>query len=500
MKITASHLYNFNTCPHRVWRDAHDDPKLKDPPNEFVQMLWEKGFQYEEDVIHKMKGDQPLLDLSVVPREERAQKTEEAIQNKVPLIYHARLETEELRGEPDLLERQPNGEYMAIDIKSGQGLEGESEEKEGKPKPHYALQLALYVDALQKLGHTTSYRAQILDSDGTYVDYNLDQPRGTRTKQTWWEMYEEALIVVRNILKQNTTTDPALISACKMCQWYTSCKKQCIDTDALSLIPELGRSKQEALSPVATTVKELAEITPEDHINPKGKTGIPGIGPPSLQKFHKRAQLLTTGDPKPTIKKPFTFPETPIELYFDIEADPTQDIVYLHGVIERRMDNPEKTIFHAFTAKDNTPKAEAEAFKQFWHYIKSLPQEFSVYYYSAYERTQFRRLQKKYPDTITAEEVEHFYDNPNSVDLYYGIIKPCTDWPTYNYSIKTIATHIGFNWRDTNPSGAASIQWYNEWLKDHEPKKLQRILDYNEDDCIAMMKVKDYLEGLNKTS
>ena len=37
--ITASHLYSYNKCPHRVWRDAHDDPSERDPENEFVQLL-----------------------------------------------------------------------------------------------------------------------------------------------------------------------------------------------------------------------------------------------------------------------------------------------------------------------------------------------------------------------------------------------------------------------------------------------------------------------------
>lgn len=41
-------------------------------------------------------------------------------------------------------------------------------------------------------------------------------------------------------------------------------------------------------------------------------------------------------------------------------------------------------------------------------------------------------------------------------------------------------------WRDINPSGAAFIQWFNEYRQERDPEKLKRILDYNEDDCQAM--------------
>jgi hypothetical protein len=46
-RISATDLYSFTKCPYRVSRDAFDDPKLKDPPNEFVQLLWEKGTAHE---------------------------------------------------------------------------------------------------------------------------------------------------------------------------------------------------------------------------------------------------------------------------------------------------------------------------------------------------------------------------------------------------------------------------------------------------------------------
>lgn len=83
------------------------------------------------------------------------------------------------------------------------------------------------------------------------------------------------------------------------------------------------------------------------------------------------------------------------------------------------------------------------------------------------------------------------------IDLYNDVILKKTDWPLGSYSIKAIAQYLGFNWRDKTPSGALSIQWFNEYLKKKDEKILKRILEYNEDDCMATMVLKDGIEKLN---
>jgi RNase_H superfamily len=60
-----------------------------------------------------------------------------------------------------------------------------------------------------------------------------------------------------------------------------------------------------------------------------------------------------------------------------------------------------------------------------------------------------------------------------------------TERPTRDYSIKTLAEYLGFEWRDAHPSGAASIEWHDRRAETGDPAIKQRILDYNEDDCRA---------------
>ena len=105
-------------------------------------------------------------------------------------------------------------------------------------------------------------------------------------------------------------------------------------------------------------------------------------------------------------------------------------------------------------------------------------------------------MQIRFPDVITKEEVDIFFDNPNVVDLYSDVVLKKTDWPLPSYSIKALASYLGFEWRDKTPSGALSIQWFNDYIEKKDEQILRRILEYNEDDCKATMVLKDTLEKL----
>jgi len=72
-----------------------------------------------------------------------------------------------------------------------------------------------------------------------------------------------------------------------------------------------------------------------------------------------------------------------------------------------------------------------------------------------------------------------------------------TDWPLGSYSIKALAQYLGFRWRDESPSGALSILWFNEYISKQDPAMLERIRQYNEDDCRATLVLKDALVRMN---
>ena len=388
-RLSANMLYNYVKCPHRLTLDLFGDYSKQDPISAFVKLLWEKGTDFEKQVIKSL--EMPFLDLRSYSRIEKERRTKEAIDNGIELIYSGRIGAGNLIGEPDLLRRSGDG-YISGDIKSGSGLEGENDLSEGKPKLHYTVQLALYTDILERLGILAGRTPFIWDIHGREIEYNLNSPQSTRNPESWWVKYENCLEAVRRIANQDLKTLPAYSGACKLCHWRTYCLKCLRKANDLTLIPELGRSKRDAMINHLDSVAELAQAN-LNQFQKGRKTIFSGIGMASLQKFQERAMLLSKSGSKPYLKSQISLPDAPTELFFDIETDPMRDICYLHGFLERR-------------------------------------------------------------------------NGDNSSERY-------------------VASYLGFHWRDTSPSGAESIEWYHRWVETGDVNIKNRILKYNEDDCIA---------------
>lgn len=486
--ISASQLYDFSQCPHRVSLDVFGDPLKRDDPDPFVQMLWEHGNIHKDQITTTL----PALDLTNADAATREPETIAAMNRREPLIYGGQITSGDLVGMPDLLELRGNA-YIPGDIKSGSGLEDVG--GGGKYKEHYALRLALYVHILENIGMSDGSReAFIIDRTGHRVPYLLMEPQGTRNTTTWWDSYQQSLHEVR-ALAGGGASRSALTAACKLCHWYTHCKQECINTDDLTLIAELGRAKRDVVAGVIPTVADLAACNPNAYFSGK-KTVFPGIGPDLLLKFHERAKLLSTPGSRPYLKQAVTFPVAAREVFFDIEADPMRDIVYLHGFVGRPYSQPAGSEFTSFYSEGITAADEEAAFADAWNYLSARVLDSVVYYYSPYERTAYKKLAGKYPGVCSVDEVVALFELPVMIDLYTDVVKKHTEWPTYNQSIKTLAQYLGFKWRDSHPSGAASIEWYNRWVESKDPKIKQRITDYNFDDCLATGIVLDGIRSL----
>ena len=494
--ITAAMLYDLVQCPHRVTMDLFADPADRDRVSPFVQLLWDRGALYEKQVIATL--DLPFTDLSRFAGDEKEQQTYAAMDRGDLLIYGGRIQADDLLGNPDLLRREAGG-YVAGDIKSGAGEAGggdDNDDDEGKPKKHYAVQLALYTDILQKLGRSAGRRAFVWDIHGEEVPYDFTITHGVRNPRTLWQDYQQALAEARAIVGRTAATLPAYASGtCKNCVWYTACLKRLEADNDLTLIAELGRSKRDVLVDQFPTMRDLAAANPAAFIT-DNKTKFRGIGPTTLQKFVDRARLLTDPNGKPYLRQPVRLGVADRELFFDIEVDPMRDVCYLHGFVERTKGDNATERFVTFFAADVTPAAEEQAFAEAWAFLQAR-QPAATYYYSKYERTIYRKLRDKYPDVCAEADLEALFASPLMIDLYNDVVRKATEWPTRDFSLKTLAKYLGFAWRDTHPSGAASIQWFDRWVTTGDAAVRQRILDYNEDDCRATRVLLDGIRALN---
>ena len=489
LAVSASMLYDYIQCPHRVWLDLFGDHEQRDPTTAFSRLLWERGHAFEQELVDELEGT--YVNLRDAPSNERLQLTKEAMGEGESLIYGGRLYVGDMLGEPDLLRRQGDG-YAAGDIKSGAGLEGGSEDVDGEPKPHYAAQLAFYTDILEQMGACGSRTPFVWDINGQEVPYDLDLLRGKRPTFTLWDKYARVLDSVQRIVSGSSETIPAFCSACSDCHWRSVCESELETRDDLTKIPGLGRAKRDSLAPHCPTVQALAETDLEQLIDGK-KTVAKGIGVGSLRKFQARAQLQRAPDAKPYFLEEVSFPSTDVELFFDVETDPFRKYCYLHGFLKRDGAAAGAEEYVAFFADDPTPEAEERMFADAWGFIAAHP-DAPVYYYSQYECTTWRKLAQRYPNVASEDEVVALFDRDQSIDLL-KVVGSKMIWPTRGHGLKVIAKFLGFSWRDEDPSGAASIEWYHRWVDTCDQAVRDRILTYNEDDCVA---TRVLLDGLRE--
>jgi predicted RecB family nuclease len=234
----------------------------------------------------------PFLDLSIYSGDEKERRTTEAMQQGVKLIYSARMSEEGLLGDPDLLRKEAGG-YIVGDIKSGAGEEGD--ENNRRPKKHYAVQLALYTDILERKGLSAGRRAFVWDVHGEEVDYDFETPLGARDTRTLWDYYLQTLHAAENIVNHGAPTQAAYSSGvCKLCHWYSSCLRQLTAADDLTLIPQLGRSKRDVMADRIGTISELATINPDAFLQGRRPSFL-GLGRTPWASFMSERNLYPQG-------------------------------------------------------------------------------------------------------------------------------------------------------------------------------------------------------------
>ena len=73
-------------------------------------------------------------------------------------------------------------------------------------------------------------------------------------------------------------------------------------------------------------------------------------------------------------------------------------------------------------------------------------------------------MAKRHPEVASEDEVLALFEQPRFIDLYNDIVRSKMTWSTSSLSTKALAKYPGFQWRDTDPSGAASVQWFHQWV------------------------------------
>jgi uncharacterized protein len=269
------------------------------------------------------------------------------------------------------------------------------------------------------------------------------------------------------------------------------------------LLREEGRRKkeegrrEEGRHDTDTRINDLEEPRSENSEEINSSERVPDIVDNILNDIAveevkiRENKPATSSIPAPILrKKPIPYsqsvflPIAPIELYFDIEAEPELNLDYLHGVlVVDRYNNTEK--FHGFLAE--SAAEEGAIWQQFLELMWAYPIA-PIFHFCDYEVKTFKRLAKLYntPAYLWKPVLKRF------VDIHKQVTQKAI-MPVESYALKPIARWLGFDWRDAKANGAQCVCWYEDWLKTGDRSLLEAIVRYNEDDCRATYVVKDWL-------
>lgn len=455
--ITERTFFQFLKCPTWVYFDAHEPTKPHDP---LLLKLLDDGL-IDEAERKTLASREDLAEVKSEDIEEAFLETLAFMREGRQTIYHGTLIDKHWVGHPDVLEKVEGKSsfgayyYVAADIKRLRVV-----------RDDYKFQGCFYAELLRIIQGVKPQQGYVITPDATALSY-LIEPFETEFHLTLAEI--EAIVAGKK---------PAhfLTSGCKQSPWFHECKRESETCDDLSVLNRIWREEVARLKHGGVrTIQELSKKSVHEL-----QRAVPDMDPARLEWI--RDQAVALKEKRHIVRGRASLPESRVELYFDIESDPLRDFDYLFGVLIVENNHP---TYRAFFAE--TPDELPEMWKEFLSFMESYA-DAPIFHYGSFEAEVLRRFGDRYGWSV-------FFDTgleDRLVDLLY-VMRPVIVLPLAFYSLKDVATHIGFAWRSHDASGANSVLWFEEWLKTKDPSLKKKILDYNEDDVLATWKVERWL-------
>jgi predicted RecB family nuclease len=457
--ITASNLYQYNSCPRWPRNEFHGDPREKRGPSAFLSKLLADGMHHEEAIyadLQPARVSYPPGDVAA-----GAAETLRLMRAGKPMIAQGVLLSGRRHGVADLLERCPGhsalGDFMyePIEIKSARSI-----------KPVYRLQLAFYSHLLADTIGSWPEAAHVILVDGRRESFQVESVRAE---------YERMLAGLEHVVDSGEAA-VHISSTCGECPWEPACLVVAEESRDVSLTYGLQRRVAGVLREKG--VQTLAQLAA---CEPQVVARWAAITISYATQLVTQAQVLESGEAR--WRRALQFEQPEVEIYFDIEGDPEHDVMYLFGVLARKQDGTEE--YRAFVAEE--PAEEGRAFCELLAFVESHPGA-PIYHYHHYERTAIKALALRHhveparAPAILARMRDLHKDLAGSAVL-----------PVYSYSLKAVAKRLGYRWSHPDASAAQSMFWYSTWLKTGERALLDHAVEYNADDCRATRRLKEWL-------
>lgn len=277
---------------------------------------------------------------------------------------------------------------------------------------------------------------------------------------------------------------------CSICSWQKFCDYEAKANGNITDIDGIGAKTAKYLSLAGiNNVQQLAKYN-KNHLS-ENLSFFQSTNIELVTKYIDQARSYISGKPIRINKNENIFklyePENSGLFIFDIESNPDEKHDFLYGFISIKdinktdLDNLYKPILNLNNGSN-------------LHYIEEIfltintHNEWPILHYGETEKITIIKLAKK----ISLEDYKIEKLKRRFIDLHLILRK---NWilPLKNYSLKTVANWIGFHWKQQNASGSRALFWWLQYKETQNNYFLEKIINYNRDDCLATLEIARWL-------
>ncbi|HEY1762177.1 MAG TPA: TM0106 family RecB-like putative nuclease [Acidimicrobiales bacterium] len=395
------------------------------------------------------------------------------------------------------------------------------------PMTRSGLALAQATRVLEALGHADpAARVGVVDRQGRLWWFDLASNSYPRFNlATYDRLHRERLDVLIAHSEWSRhggafPTAPYWHRDCPDCPFREHCEEQLEKLDDVSLVRFTSFSQQLLMREHGVETRaQLARLDPAkarrarskvlNPLEPHEPEEVLGRTIDKLDDLIYRARAFERGTSLRVVPaNEVGCPTADVEV--DIDMESYDDATYLWGahVSVLQPTDGVRAGYHGFVEwGELTREAEAKNFQEFWEWLEGVRRlcaeqgrTFAAYCFwaQAEDGAMNRAVDPPLANGPTAADLFAFRATvpPIWIDLHEQVKRQIqTEGP---FGLKQLAVAAGFHWRDANPSGEASMLWYEEARRDDAPEALasrERIMAYNEDDCRATKALRDWLNG-----
>ncbi|MCH7688927.1 MAG: TM0106 family RecB-like putative nuclease, partial [Planctomycetes bacterium] len=261
---------------------------------------------------------------------------------------------------------------------------------------------------------------------------------------TQYPLVLKAIDKIRDLIAESSSDPPPLVlnSHCPLCPFRRHCQAEAENADNLTLLDRITPKLLKQYND-----KGIFTVTQLSHVfMPRKRRKQKGQKAPS---FNVELQALALRTRKVYLEQTPSIPESPIELYFDIEGIPDEGFQYLIGLVVK---DGNQILEHSFWADSRSD--ERRIFEECLD-VACRYGNAPIYHYGSYETKELRRAAQKFH--LPCDALLNRLVNVN------GHVFGKVYFPARSNSLKDLGAIVGATWDSSLQSGLQSLVWRHRW-------------------------------------